>query len=347
MTTLRLNSRVYPRPRGGAWTPANSAELAAGLSPPTRGSPDPPPGRSAGRRSIPAHAGEPRPRTPAPFSLQVYPRPRGGAAVRIVPVSISGGLSPPTRGSRLERLGLVDQERSIPAHAGEPDTALAPAPATAVYPRPRGGATLEFSMKSSEAGLSPPTRGSLGVTDAPLVPARSIPAHAGEPYPTPGCSRRERVYPRPRGGAAGDRAGAPRSRGLSPPTRGSLVRRPLVLEHEGSIPAHAGEPRPTATSTRSSGVYPRPRGGAIPVTVARLAERGLSPPTRGSRQRHRSTPPTERSIPAHAGEPPTARCSCPRATVYPRPRGGAELMRKYTSQSEGLSPPTRGSQGAA
>ena len=49
--------------------------------------------------------------------------------------------------------------------------------------------------------------------------------------------------------------------------------------------------------------------------------------------------------PAHAGEPHgvTRTRSLPR--VYPRPRGGAVIDRDLSVMIEGLSPPTRGSQG--
>ena len=56
----RLLKRVYPRPRGGTAAEWRNLSKGEGLSPPTRGN------RAAGwgllgaRRSIPAHAGEPR-----------------------------------------------------------------------------------------------------------------------------------------------------------------------------------------------------------------------------------------------------------------------------------------------
>ena len=59
MVSMALQSRVYPRPRGGAGYQLGIDGLLKGLSPPTRGS-------HLGRdrdadlvRSIPAHAGEP------------------------------------------------------------------------------------------------------------------------------------------------------------------------------------------------------------------------------------------------------------------------------------------------
>ena len=121
---------VYPRPRGGASEVWGNMSPEDGLSPPTRGSPASrfltcsshglsPPTRGsrstmccpADRRSIPAHAGEPR-------TSRVACPPRHPS-----------GLSPPTRGSRVFR------ERATP-------------PDWWVYPRPRGGAPVSTADRS-------------------------------------------------------------------------------------------------------------------------------------------------------------------------------------------------------
>ena len=91
-------------------------------------------------------------------------------------------------------------------------------------------------------GLSPPTRGSpLRHIDQPVY-LGSIPAHAGEPCTVRWWTRVTRVYPRPRGGAAKSDGHCPSLFGLSPPTRGSRIRRFRQRHLDGSIPAHAGEP---------------------------------------------------------------------------------------------------------
>ena len=132
-------AEVYPRPRGGTRMGTCRGNPAPGLSPPTRGNPRRALPMGNGRRSIPAHAGEPHPLSP-PFSpMRVYPRPRGGTAP---PASIFAtviGLSPPTRGNRRIEEDGGERHRSIPAHAGEPASAMERAETVAVYPRPRGG----------------------------------------------------------------------------------------------------------------------------------------------------------------------------------------------------------------
>ena len=110
----------------------------------------------------------------------------------------------------------------------------------------------------------------------------------------------------------------------------------------GSIPAHAGEPASSPDGGRGAGVYPRPRGGTSLGIRRHLANRGLSPPTRGNRPTRRPVTATPRSIPAHAGEPPASSHSGLSDAVYPRPRGGTGRTLTSSPARRGLSPPTRG-----
>ena len=213
-----------------------------GLSPPTRGSPRQIVIALDGQRSIPAHAGEPRSGRAVTATARVYPRPRGGATMTETKVVPKPGLSPPTRGSPRQASTRLRPSRSIPAHAGEPCGRSRTFMMTRVYPRPRGGAMLTGIRISCRRWVYPRPRGG---------------AWWWQPGRAP--SVLQGVYPRPRGGAALNSGGC---RGLSPPTRGSPdhLRRRVI--HEGSIPAHAGEPRRLAGYQVGSTVYPRPRGGA-------------------------------------------------------------------------------------
>ena len=134
-----------------------------------------------------------------------------------------------------------------------------------------------------------------------------------------------------------------RSRGLSPPTRGSLLSASLSLALDRSIPAHAGEPSCGSRSPARTGVYPRPRGGASGANFSHVTDSGLSPPTRGSPGVIVGRIPSGRSIPAHAGEPAGLWSAVRSTTVYPRPRGGASSNVVTSRVRCGLSPPTRGS----
>ena len=97
---LRVLPAVYPRPRGGTPASFREAGFFSGLSPPTRGNRIRRRAFTAVKRSIPAHAGEPRMVQWAIQPSEVYPRPRGGTAVRGKPTTPASGLSPPTRGNR-------------------------------------------------------------------------------------------------------------------------------------------------------------------------------------------------------------------------------------------------------
>ena len=151
--------RVYPRPRGGTRRPFGDVRPRVGLSPPTRGNRirELVPNRE--RRSIPAHAGEPRGRAARAHGREVYPRPRGGTLILEESQIGCVGLSPPTRGNRRSSRDCAACARSIPAHAGEPGSTTFGISAATVYPRPRGGTTWSPSSPRGVRGLSPPTRG--------------------------------------------------------------------------------------------------------------------------------------------------------------------------------------------
>ena len=155
-------SAVYPRPRGGTPPAALIRARTIGLSPPTRGNPSVSLTREHGDRSIPAHAGEPyawRAWRSGTAGNLVYPRPRGGTAIKDGGNLAEQGLSPPTRGNPILSLRTPNHAGSIPAHAGEPVEDAGPATLAQVYPRPRGGTSQDCSSSAMVRGLSPPTRG--------------------------------------------------------------------------------------------------------------------------------------------------------------------------------------------
>ena len=252
---------VYPRPRGGTVSALRKIASRVGLSPPTRGNPLEYPYAAVGAGSIPAHAGEPLWNGGRGGHAAVYPRPRGGTRSTDFGSSKSAGLSPPTRGNRIAPLSTNRQSGSIPAHAGEPMSLSWSASALRVYPRPRGGTLRPDAGAQLARGLSPPTRGNLPSRPVHSLDARSIPAHAGEPYPHMGGCPPPAVYPRPRGGTGSPTSIQRQIRGLSPPTRGNRRQSNHVRPLGGSIPAHAGEPRSSFRDVAVRRVYPRPRGG--------------------------------------------------------------------------------------
>ena len=212
----------------------------------------------------------------------------------------------------------------------------------AVYPRPRGGTPPSRQDGFQPAGLSPPTRGNRAHSGAGEGGARSIPAHAGEPFASDALVGAAGVYPRPRGGTRTLWRTGIRCAGLSPPTRGNPEWLSDKIGIPRSIPAHAGEPSSGRSPPPCPSVYPRPRGGTPRIGVFGVFVEGLSPPTRGNRRAEGGGDAGAGSIPAHAGEPGGRTGTAQNYTVYPRPRGGTSGGAGAWQEVGGLSPPTRG-----
>ena len=255
-------------------------------------------------RSIPAYAGDPITRA-SPFpNVQVYPRLRGGSSPICTLAPSAQGLSPPTRGIRRRQVLRQGNAGSIPAYAGDPYQVVARRRPLAVYPRLRGGSPHCVALTLIQPGLSPPTRGIRRPSCPCPLSARSIPAYAGDPHPSPPRIADKAVYPRLRGGSITAGKAMNSARGLSPPTRGI----PLTAVAAGicarSIPAYAGDPACLRRFGWATGVYPRLRGGSTSKPDAPRYADGLSPPTRGIQRDIQAAARLRRSIPAYAGDPP-------------------------------------------
>ena len=337
------DSRVYPRPHGEALARDVVALAGSGLSPPTRGSRAAGASRTAARRSIPAHTGKPTSTRTVRARLTVYPRPHGEASHVAAGEASPKGLSPPTRGSPPGPRWPRPRGRSIPAHTGKPSWSVRRDSSRRVYPRPHGEANRGPAVRICGDGLSPPTRGSRPLRAHVGDRQGSIPAHTGKPVEARDRAFLRKVYPRPHGEASPRSPTGQGSRGLSPPTRGSLRRSRGHARNSWSIPAHTGKPSPVANASSMSAVYPRPHGEAAASAQTMKSGPGLSPPTRGSRPRSRYGGCPVGSIPAHTGKPSTAPRSAGSPTVYPRPHGEASNGMSARARSSGLSPPTRGS----
>ena len=199
--------------------------------------------------------------------------------------------------------GLGDQDRSIPACAGEPGLRCDAPGTRSVYPRVCGGTSTPRSRPEPRVGLSPRVRGNLGPFREKRRGAGSIPACAGEPRGRRADTRGRAVYPRVCGGTRYSGGEDRMMQGLSPRVRGNLAARHDIAEGRGSIPACAGEPRRRLRFRRTSRVYPRVCGGTRGAIACPRSGCGLSPRVRGNRSMSRGTKNRGRSIPACAGEP--------------------------------------------
>ncbi len=253
---------VYPRVCGGARDGERTEHAGPGLSPRVRGSHQKVRCPLVGTGSIPACAGEPSPVSQTPGSARVYPRVCGGAAARVTVKATTQGLSPRVRGSLVDFFHANVNQGSIPACAGEPQSARSRSRTRRVYPRVCGGAASRRRTSACSRGLSPRVRGSLNDLNKRGRDVGSIPACAGEP--PSGVHRRGLlwVYPRVCGGAVEDAGIRVGGSGLSPRVRGSHHLVVHNLSHVRSIPACAGEPLAPTFCKTSSEVYPRVCGGA-------------------------------------------------------------------------------------
>ena len=300
----RAATWVYPRVCGGATRTRLVGWPGPGLSPRVRGSLLTPVEASSSLRSIPACAGEPMRLFGSLGGAWVYPRVCGGAPPASSVGIVEMGLSPRVRGSRDERRDSIDDPRSIPACAGEPESSAPRSDPPSVYPRVCGGADQRSSPLVEETGLSPRVRGSHRTKTQRGSPIRSIPACAGEPPRKSARALVRTVYPRVCGGAAVWPPDTCSAQGLSPRVRGSPTGNVPAAVTMRSIPACAGEPTVPAKYGQPARVYPRVCGGAnCPDTLPPRVV-GLSPRVRGSRREGRAGYRASRSIPACAGEPP-------------------------------------------
>ena len=213
-------------------------------------------------RSIPACAGEAARQTRSSPPGGVYPRVCGGSRRQSSPTMTAKGLSPRVRGKPWLWPLRACKPRSIPACAGEARGAGASGIQPAVYPRVCGGSQQRKAMPLAVRGLSPRVRGKQHIARRQCATEGSIPACAGEAWPSRWRGSRPAVYPRVCGGSI---AATPPCRcriGLSPRVRGKRRTGTSWTPATRSIPACAGEARSSASCAPMSGVYPRVCGGS-------------------------------------------------------------------------------------
>ncbi len=131
-------------------------------------------------------------------------------------------------------------------------------------------------------------------------------------------------------------------RGLSPRVRGNHRGGGCGVGSLRSIPACAGEPPLSTSTTQRPTVYPRVCGGTWQERMCWLRGAGLSPRVRGNPRY--PVPPATRSgsIPACAGEPRERGTAHTYGWVYPRVCGGTPHNPNSPHVHQGLSPRVRG-----
>ena len=327
---------------GGTALPTRRSHHKCGLSPRVRGNPRSIPACPPQGRSIPACAGEPPAAGVSQRRSQVYPRVCGGTRHRVKRTHTGQGLSPRVRGNPSRpHIGRQNQ-RSIPACAGEPRRQTSVPGAYQVYPRVCGGTPHRRHRPLRRSGLSPRVRGNRIHRRRSASRPGSIPACAGEPERRTAAPRRDRVYPRVCGGTRHRPSGPTRPAGLSPRVRGNHHVGEGTGVVAGSIPACAGEPATLVGRIAGPEVYPRVCGGTAVKLGPPARPCGLSPRVRGNLGPDIELVGRRRSIPACAGEPGHSRRGQTMSRVYPRVCGGTWWAAGLSWWAGGLSPRVRG-----
>ena len=260
-----------------------------GLSPRGRGKRWQRPGKGAGFRSIPAWAGETAGSLAVLLNCPVYPRVGGGNHPGGKGVAAGRGLSPRGRGKPGGAGSGGCAGRSIPAWAGETAGEVVTVLMFQVYPRVGGGNAGGSEARPHTLGLSPRGRGKLANLPDWRIQRGSIPAWAGETLRARGEQGKPGVYPRVGGGNCYKHRITPDYPGLSPRGRGKPPGHTRIGHRHRSIPAWAGETRPSRQTPRHREVYPRVGGGNVLPSDTTGNRRGLSPRGRGKLKRRRAS----------------------------------------------------------
>ena len=195
-----------------------------------------------------------------PACTRRFPRPRGDGPVMSEPLLMAFEVSPPTRGWTTEPQPGKLPEHGFPAHAGMDPSPRRVRRPTSWFPRPRGDGPGGSMSDAAQPSVSPPTRGwTAGRWQAHARP-QGFPAHAGMDQAATSTSSLAGGFPRPRGDGPRSPPWKPKTKPVSPPTRGWTRDADDGVGHHLGFPAHAGmDPRRSCRHRRGSR-FPRPRG---------------------------------------------------------------------------------------
>ena len=192
------------------------------------------------------------------------------------------GSSPRTRGTAMAIENYVDNDRFIPAHAGNRLANRASRVCPSVHPRARGEQFQRSSTRRHSRGSSPRTRGTAPTSVRVTPTSRFIPAHAGNSCERAPLCPLPSVHPRARGEQNRGPAKVYIKGGSSPRTRGTGWPPPPTNAKTRFIPAHAGNRVSLARCSAVAAVHPRARGEQQQQHRQDRRTGGSSPRTRGT-----------------------------------------------------------------
>ncbi len=252
------------------------------------------------------------------------------------------GSSPHARGTPISHGRMPLRVRFIPARAGNTMPGPASPGEPSVHPRTRGEHATSTRRGRSRRGSSPHARGTLGTGRREQIPARFIPARAGNTSCGMVCAALIAVHPRTRGEHSVTSYSTPSSRGSSPHARGTPGRRGCRHQGRRFIPARAGNTTLMSLLSMLSPVHPRTRGEHGRKLPSPCISAGSSPHARGTRADTRDLTAWVRFIPARAGNTFAESNQCLFPAVHPRTRGEHERGVLPAQLLGGSSPHARG-----
>ena len=190
---------VHPRMRGERWEPGHKPAVRNGSSPHARGTQMWTVFLTIVLRFIPACAGNATRCTATTPSRTVHPRMRGERLFQVNPCSSNYGSSPHARGTHTATHVPEDDNRFIPAYAGNAGAPSGHATSRPVHPRIRGERWKSTVSRHSRIGSSPHTRGTHRGRVRERSQSRFIPAYAGNAAAGWQGDAHQAVHPRIRG----------------------------------------------------------------------------------------------------------------------------------------------------
>ena len=192
------------------------------------------------------------------------------------------GSSPRLRGTHPRVANLLQDNRFIPAPAGNAGTPRFPGCAQPVHPRACGERTLLPLIRPTVYGSSPRLRGTRSLCMVALPAQRFIPAPAGNAGRLPHHLCRSPVHPRACGERPTHRQQHPAGNGSSPRLRGTLVDVDQDARDLRFIPAPAGNAFAERRTACEMSVHPRACGERFWMSGISLSTTGSSPRLRGT-----------------------------------------------------------------
>ena len=276
----------------------------------------------AARRFIPAPAGNTRSPGWGCSAAPVHPRACGEHRSDTVIRRSIFGSSPRLRGTRRQRHPGGQQQRFIPAPAGNTICNPPPRWTRPVHPRACGEHLFVGCDFRHPGGSSPRLRGTRRLPRQPCPRRRFIPAPAGNTPCHQAAPRTTTVHPR----ACGEHTNTAQSRSVN----------------AGSSPRLRGTPRLRVPQPRDGRFIPAPAGNTLCTTNREQAWTVPSPRLRGTHGGGGECRASRRFIPAPAGNTDPSRLALQADPVHPRACGEHGRRGCSAGAPGGSSPRLRG-----